>query len=359
MNMYKELALLFTKLGIIAFGGPMAHISLMEKEVVEKRRWFSAEEFLEMISFTNFLPGPNSTEIAILIGYKKAKIKGMLIAGICFIVPAVLIVLSLTLVYVNLRSIPDVTSIFSGLRPVIAAIVTSTAFKLSKKRFSDFKVFDIIVFFAVLVLLLTGVINEIQALLFGGLAYLIASKAKGKNIYNSIEPFSLSLLFLTMLKIGSILYGSGYVLMAYLKTELVDTLKWIDLTTLSDLLALGEISPGPVFTTATAVGTYLGNIPGGLVATLGIFTPSFLLIGILYPMFNTMKTWTWFQNILKGLNLVSLTIIVVTALNLSSPLLNSPVQVFIYLLSLLLMNKTNISQFLIIILSGILGLAFL
>lgn len=359
MNIYKELALLFTKLGLIAFGGPMAHISLIEKEVVEKRKWFSTEEFLEMISFTNFLPGPNSTEIAILVGYKKAKIKGMLISGFCFVVPAVLIVLSLTLAYLNFKSIPNVTSVFSGLRPVIAAIVTSTAFNLSKKRFKTAKAFDILAFFLLTLLLLTGMINEIQALLLGGFIYLFVSTISKKSKLNSIEPFSLSLLFITMLKIGSILYGSGYVLMAYLKTELVDTLKWIDLGTLSDLLALGEISPGPVFTTATAVGTYLGNIPGGIIATLGIFTPSFLLIGILYPLFNKMKTWSWFQTILKGFNLVSLAIIIVTAFNLSTPLLNSPVQVFNYFISLVLIYKTKVSHLFIIILSGLSGLAFL
>lgn len=359
MSIYKELALLFTKLGFIAFGGPMAHIALMEKEVVENRKWFSAEEYLEMISFTNFLPGPNSTELAILIGYKKGKIKGMLISGACFILPAVMIVIGLTFAYMSFNTIPNVSALFSGFKPVIAAIVTLAAYKLTSKFLKKTEAFDILMFVGIVSLLLFGIVTEIQALLIGGLSYLVFKHFNNKSKLLVIEPFSLSILFITMVKIGAVLYGSGYVLMSYLNTEFVTNLKWLDSSTLSDLLTLGEISPGPVFTTATALGTYLGNIPGGIVATLGIFLPSFLLIGILYPIFTKMKTWKWFNAVLIGLNLVSLAIIVVTAYSLSYPLIYSPVQVAIYLIALLLISKFKVSNLYTLIMAGILGILFL
>lgn len=329
MNDIKELASLFTKLGFQAFGGPMAHIALMEKEVVEKRQWFDAHEFLEMISFTSFLPGPNSTEIAILIGYKRAKFKGMIVAGACFILPAVFIVTILTLLYLRLKEVPNFEAIFTGFRPLVAAIVATTAWKLSRKFLSNKDFVPIVILIIMIVLLLFGIVNEIQALLIGAIGALVANNIyKQKNYV--FEPFSLALLFGTMVKIGSILYGSGYVLVSYLKTEFIDHLGWLNLNTLTDLLTLGEMSPGPVFTTATAVGTYLAGIPGGIVATLGIFTPSFMLIGILYPLFNKMKTLNWFKNVLIGINAVSMAIMIKTALTLIQPLTTNPIHVLLF-----------------------------
>lgn len=354
MNNLIDLASLFTKLGFIAFGGPVAHIAMLQKEVVDKRNWFSDDEFLEMISFTHLIPGPNSTEVALLIGYRRAKLKGLLVAGCCFILPAVLIVLGLTTLYMNFVDVPNTVSLFNGVRPVIAAIVTVAAIKTFKNT-HDKSLSMNTVFIALIVLaLLTRTIDEIQALFIGATYSLISISIQQK--YLSVEPFSLFILFLTMMRIGSVLYGSGYVLISYLEQEFVTNLHWLDTKTLLNLVSIGEISPGPVFTTATSLGMYLGDLPGGILATLGIFTPSFLLIGFLYPMFHKLKAFKTFQNILVGINLVSLAIIIKTAMNLVLNLAASPVQVLGFLIAYMFIKYTKTPTIKLIVAGGLIGL---
>lgn len=357
MNIYKDLAILFLNLGMTAFGGPMAHIAMLEKEVVEKRKWFDADEFLEMVGFTNLIPGPNSTEVALLVGYRKAGILGLLVSGVCFIIPAVIIVMALTFMYLKTQSIPNVQEIMNGVKPVIAAIVSMATYKLFIKSSKSW--LNILVVVILSLLLLTGVLSEISTLLLCAGGYLFLNLSKYKSRYNSIEPYSLSLLFWSVAKIGSLLYGSGYVLISFLEATFVERLQWIDFNTLTNLVTLGEISPGPVFTTATALGTYLGGILGGVVATIGIFLPSFLLVSILFPLYDKLKTLSWFNVALEGVALGSLALLLKTSILLTGQLFFSPVSVFLYLCALYLIYKNKIKPVYLIIIFGLLGMIFL
>lgn len=301
---YKDLTRLFLRLGFFAYGGPAAHISMMRDEVVDRKGWYTDEEFLDMMGFTNLIPGPNSTEMAILIGYKQGGLFGLLLAGLCFIIPAVVIVLIFTAFYVRYQSLPQVQSIFKGMIPVIFLIIMGAVIKLGQKSIKEHE--SILVILVGIVLLFFNV-SEIWVLLLGALYFLLKRVLTStKNL--AVEPFSLVILFMTFLKIGSVLYGSGYVLISFLQTEFVEKLSWLTSTQLIDMIAIGEITPGPVFTTATAVGYFLGGIPGSLLATLGIFIPSFLLISVLYPLYERIKELAWTQAFLKGVSLASLSI---------------------------------------------------
>ena len=308
--MYKDLLKLFLKLGFFAYGGPAAHISMMREEVVDKHAWFSDQEFLEMLSFTNLIPGPNSTEMAILIGYKKAGIIGLLIAGLSFIIPAVFIVLVLSAFYVRYHTVPQIQSIFNGMLPAILIIITLAILKLTQKSLKGIEMY--LLFIVLTVLLVVG-ISEFVILLFGALYYIFRYRS---NKIRAVEPFSFTILFMTFLKIGAVLYGSGYVLISFLQTELVQNLGWLTQSQLIDLVAIGEITPGPVFTTATAVGYFLGGLEGGLLATVGIFIPSFIFIGVLSPVYDKLKEMAWIQSVLKGLSVASLAIMLSVAIDL-------------------------------------------
>lgn len=309
--MIKDLVHLFLKLGFFAYGGPASHIAMMREEVVDKKAWFTDQEFLDMLSFTNLIPGPNSTEMAIMIGYKKAGLLGLVTAGLCFIVPAVGIVMFLTMFYVRYQQVPQFQNIFKGMLPSIFLIISMAVFKLSKKTIKNNEMMILLVIFSIMILL--G-LSEFVVLLFGGLYYYFKSR---KSKVLAVEPFSFSMLFFTFLKIGAVLYGSGYVLISFLQTELVHKLDWLTQSQLIDLVAIGEITPGPVFTTATAVGYFLGGVKGSLLATAGIFIPSFLFIAILAPLYEKLKEMAWIQAVLKGLSVASLAIMVSVSIDLA------------------------------------------
>ena len=252
---YKDLARLFLRLGFFAYGGPAAHISMMRDEVVDRKGWYTDEEFLDMIGFTNLIPGPNSTELAILIGYKQGGFIGLLISGLCFIIPAVVIVLIFTAFYMKYHSLPQVQSILKGMIPAIFLIVMGAVIKLGQKTIKDYESMLLVL---VGVILIFFNVSEVWVLFLGPLYFLLKRVLTStKNL--AVEPFSLVILFMTFLKIGSILYGSGYVLISFLQTEFVEKLSWLTSTQLIELVAIGEITPGPVFTTATAVGYFLGG----------------------------------------------------------------------------------------------------
>jgi chromate transport protein ChrA len=235
-----EIARLFLKLGTIGFGGPAAHIALMDDEVVRKRRWLSREEFLDLLGATNLIPGPNSTEMAIHIGYRKAGFPGLLVAGACFILPATLIVTAIAWAYVRFGSLPEVTLVFRSVKPVMVA---------------------------------------------------------------SVE---LAPIFLFFLKIGSVLFGSGYVLLAFLRADLVERWHWLSEGQLLDAIAVGQVTPGPVFTTATFIGYLLAGMPGAAVATVGIFLPAFVFVAISGPLVRRIRGSQVAGAVLDGVNLESL-----------------------------------------------------
>src|SRR5213080_2982280 len=259
----REVAWLFLKLGTIAFGGPAAHIAMMREEVVRRRRWLSDEQFVDLLGATNLIPGPNSTEMAIHLGFLRAGWPGLIAGGICFIVPAMLIVLGCAWLYVRYGARPEAGWFLYGVKPVIIAIVVQAMWGLLRSAVKGY---------------LLGAIGVVTVLLTTvGSRGVAAPPGLGAGV-------GLTTLFLVFLKIGSVLYGSGYVLLAFLRHDFVDRLGWLTDRQLLDAIAIGQVTPGPVFTTATFIGYVLGGAPGAALATLGIFLRSFVFVALSRPL---------------------------------------------------------------------------
>lgn len=317
----REITRLFLKLGFTAFGGPAAHIAMFRDETVNRRRWLTDEEFLDLLGVTNLIPGPNSTEMAIHLGYMRGRWRGLLLAGLCFIMPAVLIVLILAWLYVEYGTTPTAESLLYGIKPVIIAVILQALWGLTGKAAKTPLLIAIGI--AVFALYLAGV-NEIALLFAGGFAVLFIQNAhRLKNITslagiglssswlagaaeNSVASVSLIQLFLVFLKIGAVLYGSGYVLLAFMRGDLVERLGWLTEQQLLDAIAIGQFTPGPVFTTATFVGYVVAGLPGAIVATIGIFLPSFLFVALTHPLIPYMRRSQWFGALLDGVNIAAL-----------------------------------------------------
>lgn len=324
----KDIAKLFLKLGIIGFGGPAAHIAMMQNEVVVKRNWLSEQHFLDLIGATNLIPGPNSTEMAIHIGYEKGGWKGLIIAGLCFILPAIFITGTFAWFYKQYGQIPEVKTFIYGIKPAIIAIILGAVFPLAKKSLKSLEL--IITGIAVLIGSILG-INEIS-LMFGAgfLALLLAYVRNSKqNKISSFLPISLfqftnttilsatnASLFWTFLKIGAILYGSGYVLFAFLDTELVST-GLITRQQLIDAIAVGQFTPGPVFSSVTFIGYQINGWTGAIVSTIAIFLPSFIFVALLNPIVRKMRDSILFSAFLDAVNVASVALIIVACFEMS------------------------------------------
>ncbi len=306
MNKIGQLLALFLKLGVTAFGGPAAHIAMMEDEVVTRRGWMTRERFLDLIGATNLIPGPNSTEMAIHIGFVRAGIVGLVVAGISFILPAALITLGCAWVYDRFQTVPQAEALLYGIKPAVIAVILSAVWRLGKTAAKG--PFLIGIGFLVMLLVLFG-INEIIALLGGGLVGILwqlgSRLGKGKTLLGFAwlpssnlmlaataapsAPVTLSSLGLFFLKIGCVLFGSGYVLIAFLQGGLVEQHQWLTQQQLLDAIAIGQFTPGPVLTTATFIGYILAGPLGALVATLGIFGPSFLFVLATNPLIPRLR----------------------------------------------------------------------
>ena len=313
-----ELALLFLRLGITAFGGPAAHVSMMESEIVRRRRWISAERFLDMFGAANLIPGPSSSELAIYIGYEQAGVAGLLVAGICFILPAALITSVLGWLYVQFGKLPAVTGILYGIKPVIIAIVAQAVVNLAPRAAKSrlLWVVGILALFAsiagldpMLVLLAAGVLGLAAKRMLhsphssaAGAAFL----GHVAGVAGSAVPVTLLGVFLFFLKIGAVVFGSGYVLLAFLRTDLVDHWHWLTETQLLDAIAVGQFTPGPVFTTATFIGYLLAGVPGAVIATIGIFLPGFLLVAASRPLVARVRRSPQAGAFLDGVNMAAL-----------------------------------------------------
>ncbi len=312
-----ELAEVFLKLGTIGFGGPAAHIAMMREEVVRRRRWVTDQTFLDLLGATNLIPGPNSTEMAIHIGYARAGWGGLLVAGACFIIPAMAIVTTLAWGYVRYGSIPAAASVLYGIKPVIIAVVAQALWGLGRTAVRGW--LTAAVGAAALTMLFLGV-NELALLAAGGLAVmLIANRHRVRWTAAAALPavawaqaaaapasFSTSTMALVFLKIGSVLYGSGYVLLAFLRADLVVRLGWLTDRQLLDAVAVGQFTPGPVFTTATFIGYLLGGIPAALIATAAIFLPAFVFVAASHPFIPRLRGSPWAGALLDGVNVTSL-----------------------------------------------------
>ncbi len=295
-----EVATVFFRLGCFAFGGPAAHIAMMEDEVVHKRRWMDRQHFLDLIGATNLIPGPNSTEMVMHCGHERAGVAGLFVAGACFVFPAVAITGVLAWFYTLYGQLPEVASFIFGIKPAVLAIIASAILKLGKKALKSWEIG--IIGALVLIFSLLGV-NEIIALISAGVlgALYFYSKSRLITTPKSIVPFFLFKIstttlvklsslkvFWTFLKVGAILYGSGYVLFAYLDAELV-TKGWLTRPELMDAIAAGQFTPGPVLSTATFIGYQLAGFWGSVAATIGIFLPSFLFVLFLNPLVPKMR----------------------------------------------------------------------
>ena len=338
-----ELAGLFLKLGTTAFGGPAAHIAMMEEEVVRRRKWLTHDEFLDLIGATNLIPGPNSTELAIHIGQRRAGWLGLIVAGACFILPAMLIVSTIAWAYLRYGQLPETNALLYGVKPVIIAVVVQALWNLGKSAVktkllamagslaaaaSFFGMNELLVLFgcgfALLAIRATG---KNKPATFGGFAPLFAnlpgtSAATATTAVAAgvavAAPFSLNLMFFFFLKVGAVLFGSGYVLLAFLRADLVERWHWLTESQLLDAIAVGQFTPGPVFTTATFIGYLLSGPAGALVATVGIFLPAFVFVALSSPFIPRLRASPLAGAFLDGVNVASLALMAVVTWQLGA-----------------------------------------
>jgi chromate transporter len=315
----KQIAHSFLRLGTTAFGGPAAHIAMMEEEFVRRRGWVSHADFLDMLGASNLVPGPSSTEMAIHIGHQRAGWKGLVVAGVCFILPAMLIVTACAWAYAKFGSLPQVQSVLYGVKPVIIAVVLQALWSLGRTAIKNGFLLGIGLLATaaaiaggnvLAILLAAGVMAVLQAWikerhLFSNLLALpipAGSLMASTPLLAAAVPISLSALFLVFLKFGVVIFGSGYVLLAFVQADLVDRLHWLTQAQLLDAVAVGQVTPGPVFTTATFIGYLLGSVRGAVVATVGIFLPGFLFVAASRPLIPRIRRSKIAGAFLDGVN---------------------------------------------------------
>lgn len=316
-----EVARLFLRLGTTAFGGPAAHIAMMHYEVVRRRRWMSDQRFLDLVGATNLIPGPNSTEMAIHVGFARAGWWGLVVAGASFIFPAMVMVLGIAWTYVRYGRTPAGEALLYGIEPVVIVIILQALISLGRTATKRSPLL-IASGVAALTLYIMGV-NELVVLFGAGLAVLLVRNAArlgpGASALVPLPLLGLPLaagattvgvdldrLFLLFLKFGAVVFGSGYVLFAFLRGDLVHRLGWLTEQQLVDALAVGQFTPGPVFTTATFIGYLLAGFPGALLATAGIFLPSFVFVAGLHPLVGIARRWRAVSDLLDGVNVSAL-----------------------------------------------------
>ncbi len=383
-----ELALVFSKLGITAFGGPAAHIAMMDDEVVKRRQWMSREQLLDLLGITNLIPGPNSTELAIHIGLERAGWLGLLVAGTCFILPAMLIVWALAAIYGQYQTIPQVDWLLYGVKPVIIAIILQALWKLGKSAVKNVQTLGaglvVVVLFClgvneILLLLLTGLIimlishwqvaeNDRKTLLLLPISSLISNLPSSLSISSwsmASVPTTLAVtagsptwlaVFLFFLKIGAVLYGSGYVLLAFLQQELVDRLHWLTSQQLLDAVAIGQVTPGPVFTTATFVGYLLAGHAGAIAATIGIFLPAFMLVAVVRPWVTKLRRSRLLSGFLDGVNVASLGLMAVVTWQLGRTAIVDWLSTSVAIASCIAVFRYKINSAWLVIAGGLIGM---
>ncbi|GAB4461540.1 MAG: chromate efflux transporter [Armatimonadaceae bacterium] len=403
-NTDRELFLLFTRLGFTAFGGPAAHIAMLKDEVVDRRKWLTEAEFLDLLGATNLIPGPNSTEMAIHVGYLRGGMRGLVIAGLCFILPAAFIVSVCAWAYQQYGTLPQAEGILYGVKPVIIAVVVQAIWGLAKPALKSPLLIALAV--AALALALLG-IPEL-ALLFGagavagvgrwfarrtvapdseekgaGAVADTASAASGGNARSLLTlliiaaalvivpslltvfftqnvgadglPFGLTPLFLFFLKIGSVLYGSGYVLLAFLRDGLVSDWRWLTEGQLLDAVAVGQVTPGPVFTTATFIGYFLGGPAGAAVATVGIFLPAFVFVALSGQIVPRIRRSPLAGAFLDGVNVAAFALMVAVTLELGRTALVDIPTIALALTSAVLLVRFKVNSVWLLAAGALLG----
>jgi chromate transporter len=366
-----ELALVFLKLGTTAFGGPAAHIAMMEEEFVRRRGWLTQQEFLDRLGAANLIPGPSSTEMAIHVGLAKRGWRGFLVAGCCFIIPAALLVGFIAAAYVRFGSMPRVGGILYAVKPVVIAVVAQAFWNLAKPAVKNTWLGIIgalsaaaYIFHAheLLILLLAGIAATIplwrnlgrRASVFS-FSFPLASLGMNLALPNNALPFSLWRLFLTFAKIGSVLFGSGYVLLAFLRSDFVDRLHWLTEKQLLDSVAVGQVTPGPVFTTATFIGYLVGGVPGAVVATLAIFLPAFVFVAASGPLISRIRKSPVASRFLDGVIVGSLALMGVVAWQLGRAAIVDVTTIIIALVSAALLFRFRINSAWLVLAAGLIG----
>ncbi len=363
-----EVARLFLKLGLTAFGGPAAHIAMMHDEIVRRRKWLDDQQFLDLMGATNLIPGPNSTEMAIHLSFLRAGWAGLLLGGVCFIAPAMLIVLALAWVYVRFGATPQLEWLLYGVKPVVIAIVAQALWRLGRKAVKSWLAIIVAVgvvigyFLNVNILLLLFVSGLLVMLianrqrLLSPLSMLLWLPAGSAGLSFAAVSFTLPTLFFIFLKIGAVLYGSGYVLLAFLRADLVVRYGWLTDQQLIDAIAIGQVTPGPVFTTATFVGYLVGGMPGALVATLGIFLPSFIFVALSNPLIPRLRQSSWFAGMLDGVNVASLGLMAAVTWQLGLSSLIDPLTIALALCAFSLLVRARINATWLIAAAALIGL---
>ena len=367
-----ELARLFFKLGIIGFGGPAAHIAMMEEEVVERRGWIDRQHFLDLIGATNLIPGPNSTEMTMHVGYARAGWLGLAVAGLSFIIPAAFLTIIFAWMYVRFGTLPAVEPFLVGIKPAVLAVILGALWRLGQKAVKGLALTVLGV--GVAALLLFG-LGEISALLLGGLVGMLVLVAVGAGarptppsdtckedgrtykrvgFVSLIQPVAVSAaafvggvtlwkLGLYFLKVGAVLYGSGYVLIAFIEGDLVEGYGWLTQQQLLDAVAVGQLTPGPVLTTATFIGYILAGVPGAIVATLCIFLPSFVFTGLLHPIIPRLRKSRWTAAFLDAINVSAVALMAVVTLSLGRSVLIGWVPWCIFILAAFIIVRYKVN----------------
>ena len=395
MSRLGEVARLFTKLGFTAFGGPAAHLGMMEDETVRRRGWLDRQHFLDMVAAINFIPGPNSTQLAIHLGYLRAGFPGLVTAGVCFIAPAMLIIFPLAWLYVTFGRTPQVREAFVGINACVVAIVAAALWRFVRTGVKD-RFSAGIAGVATIALLLADPkitaglrvhqsrLASFAEMMSGGKTDLIIlalaaiagavwyGRPKGLPVLPMLLPLAaistgspfvqMAMLFL---KVGATIFGSGYVLVSYLQSGIVDQHAWMTQQQLLDAIAVGQVTPGPLLTTATFIGYFLGHVrfgggvggglAGGLIATVAIFLPSFLLIAFLGPLLPKIRKNPVARGALNGMNAAVVALIFVTTIRLAGAALTNVSSIVIALGSLVALLVWNVNATWLILISGAFG----
>jgi chromate transporter len=375
-----EIVWLFLKLGTTAFGGPAAHVAMMEDEVVRRRGWLTRDAFLDYLGATNLIPGPNSTELAIHIGHARGGWPGLVVAGVSFIAPATLIVGCAAWFYVTYGTLPAVAGVLYGIKPVVIAVVAQALWGLGRTAVKSawlglvgaLAAGAVVAGFNELLVLAgagaavaLGLINQPGgpgtgsrlALIMGAASASAGVPAAGAGAAGAaaVAPFGLWPLFLVFAKVGAVLFGSGYVLLAFLRADLVERLGWLTETQLLDAIAIGQVTPGPVFTTATFVGYLLGGVPGAGVATVGIFLPAFVFVALSGPLVPRLRRSPLAGAILDGVNVASLALMAVVSWHLARAAIVDPITMTIALGALVALTAVRVNSAWLVAAGGLAG----
>ncbi len=375
----KDLALLFLRLGTTAFGGPAAHIAMMEDEVVRRRSWLAHEQFLDLLGVTNLIPGPNSTEMAIHIGYQQKGWAGLFAAGSCFILPATFLVAFIAWAYVRFGTLPEVAGLLYGVKPVVIAVVLQALWGLAQAALKTrglivtglmaaalnfLGVHELVVLFGTgfaVPLYRWGIRQRQQLSALSMTVGAIAPTAAFTSVATAVTtpalvPLGLWALFLFFLKVGAVLFGSGYVLLAFLRADLVERWRWLTEGQLLDAIAVGQVTPGPVFTTATFIGYLLAGPVGAVVATVGIFLPAFFFVAMSGPLVRRLRHSPVAGAFLDGINVASLALMAVVSWQLGREAIVDFTTAALAVVSLILLMRLRLNSAWLVLGGGLVGI---